>query len=449
MTRAVDEREWMGRRDQTVGLLSALLRVDTTNDNETQAAALLQRYLASAGVEGHLVGELPRRQNLVARLRGGRPGPTLLLLGHTDVVPAEADEWSVPPFSGLLKDGWVWGRGALDMKNQVVAQAVAVARLARRSGDLAGDIVYVASCDEENGQHCGARWLVENEPDLVRCDYLLNEGGGEYSALDGELLYPLTVGEKAFADFRIAVRGQGGHGSVPLHDKNAVEKLSRIVTALADHRPEVVVGQLTSGYIDVLVAEADLRARLKDPDRARAAIAEMLAADDPRAYAIEPLLGITFSPTGLYGGGQALNVIPSHAEVDIDCRILPEQRPEDVEREVRRALADFDGWEFEWVDVTVGNESSLPTPLSESIERVLVRSVPSARLVALHLCGFTDSRWFREAFPEVVAYGFCPFVDEDTDTMGDRCHSADERISVDDLAYQAYFFEQVAVDLLR
>ena len=452
MTRAVDEDRWIGYRDEATKLLSKLLRIDTTNDNETAAAEVLQRYLASAGVESRLVGELPQRQNLVARLTGSRPGPTLLLLGHVDVVPAEPDEWSVPPFSGLVKDGWVWGRGALDMKNQVAAQAVAVARLAReaRDGDgLAGDVVIVATCDEEKGPHCGAKWLVENEPDLVRCDFLLNEGGGEFSPLDDGLLYPVTVGEKAYAEFRITARGQGGHGSVPLHDKNAVEKLARVITALADHEPEAFVGPLTAAYIDVLIPDDALRARLKDPARARAAIADMHVAGDPLAYAVEPLLGITFSPTVVHAGSGAVNVIPSHAEVDIDCRILPEQRPEDVEREVRKALADIDGWEFEWVDVTAGNESPLPTPLSESIERVLTASVPSAKVVGVHLSGFTDSRWFREAFPGAVAYGFCPFVDEDTDTMGDRCHSADERVSVMDLAYQAYFFEQVARDLLR
>jgi acetylornithine deacetylase/succinyl-diaminopimelate desuccinylase-like protein len=449
MTNARDEHDWLGLGAETAELLSALVRIDTTDDNETAVAELLQRYLAAAGVESRLVGELPRRQNLVARLPGGRPGPTLLLLGHSDVVPAEPDEWSVPPFSGVIKDGWVWGRGALDMKNQVAAQAVAVARLAHDAADLAGDIIYVATCDEEHGQHCGARWLVENAPDLVRCDYLLNEGGGEYARVDGGLLYPVTVGEKAFADFRITVRGQGGHGSVPLHDRNAVEKLARVIAALADHQPEAVVEPLTAAYIDALIADEGLRARLKDPGTARAAIADMHAGDDPLAYAVEPLLGVTFSATVVHADGRALNVIPSHAEVDIDCRILPRQRPEDVQREVRRALAGIDGWEFEWLDVTVGNESPLPTPLSESLERVLVASVPEARLAGLYLSGFTDSRWFREAFPEVVAYGFCPFVDEDTDTMGDRCHSADERISVADLAFQAYFFERVARDLLR
>ena len=449
MTKAVDEQRWIGYRDEATELLSALLRLDTTNDNETAAAELLQRYLTAAGVETRLVGELPRRQNLVARLSGSRPGPTLLLLGHTDVVPAEPDEWSVPPFSGLVKDGWVWGRGALDMKNQVAAQAVAVARLARDGHGLAGDLVFVATSDEEVGQHCGARWLVDNEPDLVRCDYLLNEGGGEFSPLGDGLLYPVTVGEKAYAEFRITTRGQGGHGSVPLHDKNAVEKLARVITALADHEPETIVGPLTAAYIDLLIPEEAVRRRLKDPATARAAIADMHAADDPLAYAVEPLLGLTFSPTVVRAGGGAVNVIPSHAEADIDCRILPEQRPQDVEREVRRALAGIDGWEFEWTDVTEGNESPLPTPLSESIERVLTESVPSAKVVGVHLSGFTDSRWFREAFPETVAYGFCPFVDEDTDTMGDRCHSTDERVSVMDLAYQAYFFERVARDLLR
>jgi len=445
----VDEREWLSREAETVDLLSRLLRIDTTNDNETAAAELLRDFLAAAGVPGQLIGELPRRQNLVARLKGASPGPTLLLLGHTDVVPAEAEDWSVPPFSGTVRDGWVWGRGAVDMKNQVAAQAVAVARLARDRDRLRGDVLYVATCDEEDGAHCGAKWLVENVPDLVRADYLLNEGGGEFSQVGDELLYPLTVGEKAFAQFKIRTHGQAGHGSVPLHEHNAVEKLARAITALADYELPAIVGPLTAAYIDLIVDDADLRARLKDPQRARAAIAELWQRNDKVAQAIEPLLGITFSPTIVRGGTEAVNVIPSHAEVAVDCRILPQQTPADVQAAVTAALAPLgDGWEFAWVDVTNGNESPAPTPLSESLERVLRRAAPRARLAPLYLSGFTDSRWFREAFPEIVAYGFCPFFYEDTETMGDRCHGIDERIATKDVAFQAWYAEQVARDLL-
>jgi acetylornithine deacetylase/succinyl-diaminopimelate desuccinylase-like protein len=447
----IDDSELRALRDEALALLSRLLQADTTNPpgNETRAAEVLRDYFAAAGLKADLVGDLPDRKNVVVRLSGRRPGPTLCLLGHTDVVPAEPDEWSVPPFSGEVRDGYVWGRGATDMKNQVAAQAVAVARLARAGADFAGDVVYVATADEERGDYCGALWLVQNRPDLVRCDYLLNEGGGYFSHVDGARLYDMTTGEKAFAQFRITTRGKGGHGSVPLHDLNAVETLGRVITALADHELPAVIEPLTAAYIDRLVADRELRGRLKDPSQARAAVRELARRDVETAYQIEPLLGITFSPTIARGGGEAVNVIPSHASIDIDCRMLPHQDRQDVCREVERALAHLDGrWEFEWVDVTEGNESPAETPLAQAIERVLTALVPDAVVVPLHLCGFTDSRWFREAFPDVVAYGFCPFVAEDAATMGGREHAKDERVHVDDVPFQAIFFERLVGELL-
>jgi acetylornithine deacetylase/succinyl-diaminopimelate desuccinylase-like protein len=400
-------------------------------------------------VEATLVGELPERQNLVARLKGSRPGPTLLLLGHLDVVPAEAEEWSVPPFSGLVKDDYVWGRGAIDMKCQLAAEAVAVAMLARAHAEFAGELVFAATADEEVGERCGARWLVEQRPDLVRCEYLLNEGGGTYVTVGDAALYTYTSGEKAFAQFRIRTRGKGGHGSVPLHEHNAVETLGRVITALADHEAAVEIAPFTAHYIDRLVPDPQLAARLKDPAAARAAIREMHARGDENAYLIEPLLGITFSPTIARAGGKAVNVIPSHAELDVDCRILPSQTAPEVEREVHAALAHLgDTWSFEWNDVTEGNESPADTPLSRSLERVLTTMVPRAELLPVHLCGFTDSRWFRERLPGIVAYGFCPFLAEDSPTMGGREHAKDERIAAGDVPFQALFFERVVRDLL-
>jgi acetylornithine deacetylase/succinyl-diaminopimelate desuccinylase-like protein len=443
-----DERRELQR--ETIALLARLLQADTTNPpgNETRAALVLQEYFAGHGLDAQLVGDLPDRQNLIVRLSGARRGPRLGLLGHLDVVPAEADEWTLPPFCGAVRDGYVWGRGATDMKNQVAAQAVAVTRLARAGAPFAGELLFMATADEERGDYCGARWLVRQRPDLVRCDYLLNEGGGTYSVVDGTRLYPLTVGEKAFADFRITVRGPGGHGSVPQHDHNPVERLGRVISAIADHEAAVFVAPFTARYIDRLVADRRLGERLKDPAQARAAIRELHATDPESACEIEPLLGITFSPTILHGGGAAVNVIPSHASVDIDCRILPGYTGDDVRREVDAALAGIDGWEFAWTDLTDANESPVPTPLSAAVERVMDVLVPGAEVIPLHLCGFTDSRWFREAFPDIVAYGFCPFVAEDTATMGGREHARDERIAVEDVPFQTRFFELLVGELL-
>ena len=443
--------EWQHLARESLDLLRRLLRVDTSNPpgNETACATLLRDYLRAAGVPTQLVGELPHRQNVVARLAGDGDGPTLLLLGHLDVVPAEPDEWSVPPFAAEVRDGYLWGRGTLDMKSQVAAEAVTVARLARDDRRLRGDVLFVATADEENGEHCGARWLADRRPDLVRADYLLNEGGGTYLQVDGRRLYTYTVGEKGVAMFRIRVRGKGGHGSVPLHEHNAVEALGRVISALADHDLPAVIPSVTAAYVDRVVTDPDLAERIKDPDRARAAIRQMRAAADQNAFLLEPLLGMTMSPTVAHAGGDAVNVIPSHADLKVDCRILPGQTEGDVRRAVTRALRSVGAeWDYETIDYVTGNQSPAESPLADSLRDALTSMVPDAELVPSILCGFTDSRWFREAQPELTAYGFCPFFAEDCVTMGGREHAADERIAADDVPAQVVYYERVVRRLL-
>ena len=236
----LDRAEWRALEREVLELFTALLRVDTTNPpgNETACALVLQEYLAANGIETTLLGELPERQNLVARLEGARPGPTLTLMGHMDVVPADAAEWSVPPFGGVVKDGYVWGCGATDMKNQVAAEAVALARLKRSGADFAGTVKLAATVDEENGDVCGVRWLCREHPEVLRCDYLLNEGmGGLWLPVDGAKVFLLAVGEKAFAQFRIRTRGRGGHASVPEKERSAVIDLARAVIGAGARRP--------------------------------------------------------------------------------------------------------------------------------------------------------------------------------------------------------------------
>lgn len=158
MTRyGLDDQRWRELEDEVLELFTALLRIDTTNGNETAAARVLQAYLAEHGIAAELRGELPDRQNLVTRLDGAGPGPTLTMMGHLDVVPADAGEWSVPPFSGTVRDGYVWGVGAVDMKNQVAAEAVALARLKRSGARFAGTVKYAATADEEVGEFCGVK----------------------------------------------------------------------------------------------------------------------------------------------------------------------------------------------------------------------------------------------------------------------------------------------------
>jgi acetylornithine deacetylase/succinyl-diaminopimelate desuccinylase-like protein len=446
----LDELDWQTLADEVVGLLTALLRVETVNGNETAAARVVQDYLAGAGIESELTGELPDRQSLVARLDGDRPGRTLTMMGHLDVVPADAGEWSVPPFAGIVKDGYVWGCGATDMKNQVAAEAVALARLKRSGARFAGTVKFAATADEEDGEFCGVRWLCEHRPDALHADFCVNEGmGGLWLPVDGRKVFLLAVGEKAFAQFLIRTRGRGGHGSVPEKEHSAVIDLARAVTALGLADPPAIVSDTTAGFIDVLVPDPGLRTRLKDPQTARAAGAELRRLDPVVAGLVEPLLGATLTPTVL-AAGKAVNVIPTRAEARIDCRILPEMEADDVRRYVAGLLDPLGiEWEFEWVDVTTPNASPAPTALSESIERVLRRDVPDAVLAPMSSGSFTDSRWLREAFPDCVAYGFAPYVAESFHAMdGGRDHEPDERITIEDVTYQALFFERLVGDLL-
>ena len=183
-------------RDEVTDLLCRLIRVDTTNPpgNETAAAELLREYLEANGVGCELYARVPERASLVARIPGRGDGPTLLLLSHTDVVLADAGEWSVPPFAGEVRDGEVWGRGALDMKGQVAANAVAIASLAREGFQPAGDLIFAATADEEVGDGFGLSWLCEQHPDAVRCDYAINEGAGDRLELGGKRRLPLRDG---------------------------------------------------------------------------------------------------------------------------------------------------------------------------------------------------------------------------------------------------------------
>jgi len=437
---------------EVVDLLADLIRIDTSNPpgNETQAALFLDKWFRARGLEGEIVGEPAHRKNFVLRLEGTRPGPTLLLLAHMDVVPAEPPAWSVPPFAGVVRDDHVWGRGADDIKNLVAAHAVAVSRLAASGRDFAGTVIYAATADEEEGTDCGARWLVRNRPDLVKSDYLLNEGGGEFDVIRGERVYELNTGEKGTAQFRLTVHGEAGHASVPLRKGNAVVAAAQIIQALHEYDPEVHMEHLPVDYVRMLVDDADLCERLLDPVTARAALRELHERDDQTARLLEPHYGVTFSPTIVHSSSEAINVFPEKVEVTVDCRTLAGRGEDEVRAEVDRALAGIEApWDLEFVGSVMGNASPDSSPLGDAIDRVMQRHVPGAKIVGLHCVGFTDSNWFRAAFPDVVAYGFGPYIEEDVSITGDLTHNHDERIHVKDVTFQAVFAEGLVRELLR
>ena len=440
----------VGDQAEVVDLLARLIRADTGNPpgDVRPAAAVLAEYFAAHGVEATLLGETPEHVNCVARLPGSGGGRSLLLLGHLDVVPADGDGWTEPPFSGRVRDGYVWGRGAVDMKHQLAAQAVAFVRLARRAAagaPLRGDLVFAATADEETGVHCGARWLLEQHPELVRADFTLNEGGWSMPHALGGPLYVLHTGEKGYANTTIRVTGRAAHGSMPLHLGNAVSGLAEVLVALDAYEPEVGEASIPEELIDLTVADAAVRERLKDPSTAQRAVRELAAADAGLAAIIEPLLGLTFVATVVRTQGDAVNVIPPAAEVRVDCRILPGQTEEDVRRELGRALAGVDAeWSLLTCDIVSGNRSAPAGALRDAIVATLSEVVPGSRVVGELGSWFTDSAHVRRVIPGALAYGFCPFVREDFRDVAPRLHGVDERIAVDDLLLQAEFFERLA-----
>jgi len=438
---------------ETSELLGDLIRIDTSNPpgNETAVAAYLDQYFRRLGLHGEIVGEPAGRRSFVVTLPGSRPGPRLALMAHEDVVPASPEQWREPPFAGIVKDGYLWGRGAIDVKNLLAAFCVVLRRLIEDGRDFAGEVVFVAEADEEDGAVGGARWLVTQRPDLVRCDYLLNEGGGEFMDLPGgERLYELHVGEKGTAQFRVVVRGDAGHASVPLRRGNAVVGVADVVRALHDYQPAVSLETVPPDYVELLVGDPALRARLLDEGAAADALAE-LGERDRRAHdLLAPLYGLTFSPTILASSGEAVNVFPDSAVVTVDCRMPVGWDEQRVAAEIETALAGVDArWSIEWIGTIEGNASPADTPMRAAITSVVSRLVPGARVVALHSAGFTDANWFRAAFPDIVAYNFAPYLVDDVAATSPLYHNVDERIAVRDLAFQSVFAYELVRELLR
>jgi acetylornithine deacetylase/succinyl-diaminopimelate desuccinylase-like protein len=418
-------------------LLRELIRLDTVNPpgNETHAAELLRDYLAESGVESELYAKVPERANLVARLSGSGGAPSLLLLSHTDTVVADPAEWQVDPWSGELRDGEIWGRGALDMKGQVAANAVAIASLAREGFRPGGDLVFAACADEEVGDGFGLPWLCEQHPDAVRTDYALNEGAGERMELFGRAFYLCSTAEKMSSPFRLRVHGRAGHASVPGIADNALVKAAPLIERLAAYRPEPQLGPETDAMIQAVAGQ-----------RLEAAEALQLAreADGAVAELLEPLLSLTLSPT-IVSASERRNVIPHLCEVIVDCRLLPGQTQAEVEPVLREVLGEGD-YDFEWLEGHGGTRSPLAGPLWDAIEGFVAKMEPEATLLPVSVAGFTDSHWLRDAFG-TVAYGFFPSRAMDAQLAARLIHSADERIAVDDLELAVRCLRHAAVEV--
>jgi acetylornithine deacetylase/succinyl-diaminopimelate desuccinylase-like protein len=425
-------------------LLQRLIRIDSSNPpgRERPVQELLGGVLADAGFECELAGRVPERPNLVARLQGDAEGPTLCLLGHADTVPADPSEWSRDPWCGDVVEGEVWGRGALDMKGQVAAEVAAVSALASEGWRPArGELLLVTTADEEASGGFGARWLCEQRPDLVRSDLVVNEGGGVALERDGRRLYTIALGEKGVFRLKVRTRGRAGHGSLPRIGDNALLKLGPLLERLRS-QPGYEATPEGVEFLSAMLGETIE----PDHDSLAAALAR-LAGDDPAAAAFiaEPLLGVTLSPT-MARASEKENVIPSRAEIFVDCRVPP-GRDEDYVRECVQSVLGESDYEVEFARRVVGNRSEPDAALWPAIEGWLADSDPGARLVPMVMPGFSDSHWFREEFGATV-YGFCPHRAMSLAELAPLIHGADERVAVSDLGLSARFFADLPPRLL-
>ena len=425
---------------RAVELLSELIRHDTVNPpgNEDRIQEPLAQKLRGAGYEVTLLAAEPGRPNLIADLAGESPGQTLCLLGHVDTVPANPDEWSFSPWSGEVVDGEVRGRGAQDMKGQVAAEVAAALELAESGWRPAsGALKLVITADEEMGAEAGAQWLCAEHPEAVRSDLVVNEGGGLAFELDGRRFYPLCVGEKGVNRFLLRARGVAGHASVPALGDNALLKLAPAVARLRDQPPMEPTPEGVA-FVGALLGE-DLQAA--DGDALEDAVERLRARSAPIAdWVAEPMLRVTMVPTTARASEKE-NVVPSRAEVLVDCRVPPGGGAAEAERHVRELLGpEFDGLEVEFTEEVTGNSSPAESPLADAIAAAMAELDPDATLVPIVMAGFSDSHWFRKAFGSATVYGFCP-----QRTMGlleaePLIHGADERAAVADLELAATFY---------
>lgn len=431
-----------GLQAETIEVAQHLLRFNTVNPpgNERPAIEYLEAYLREAGFFTELLAAQEARPNLIATLDSGQPGPILVLLGHVDTVLADAEDWTFDPWSGEISGNFLWGRGALDMKTQVATEAVAAANLARDGWRPArGALKLVIVSDEEAGGDLGARWLTEQHPDKVRCDYLLNEGTAGAFEFEGRRRYAVCCGEKGVVRFELMARGAAGHASLPRAGDNALLKLSPVLSRLASTQPGFDLTEAPRALLEDLGV---------DPDDPAGAVAHILEQSPALTVMVEPMLGVTLAPTMIHASDK-MNVIPARASLQIDCRMPPGLGEDVALARLREVLGETaDSVSIQITESIVGNLSPARSPLMDVIERWIAGQDPDASTVPVILPGFSDSGWFRQAFPDIVAYGFYPQRHQSLLEIAPLVHNVDERIDVRDLGFATQFFTDVTRELL-
>jgi acetylornithine deacetylase/succinyl-diaminopimelate desuccinylase-like protein len=430
---------WEHCEDQAVQLLQEYLRVDTSNPpgNEIQAAEFFHRLFDEQGISNTVFAYAPGRANLYAVLKGDGSLRPLVLLNHLDVVRAERKNWKAPPFSGAILDGEIYGRGALDMKDEGMIQAMAMLIAAREKLPLKRDLIFLATADEEVGDS-GSAWIIENHPELVRqAEYLITEGGSNLIHQGGKTVYGIGVAEKAPFWIRMTATGRGGHGSIPIAD-SAPNRLVRALHRVVNwETPIRLLPSVEQFFRDVAPLEREPRASefrnirkaLENP-----AFAKALSQDEDFNY----LLRDTVSLTVLKGSPQT-NVIPDTAYGELDVRLLPGEDPQAFLAQLRSVVAD-DGITLEPISrYRKPNSSPTDTSLYRTIEQTVHEYNPNALVAPSLNGGYTECQMYRPL--GLTCYGFIPI--EVTPEQEATEHAANERVPVEQIRRGVKMFYEV------
>lgn len=435
--------DWKALDTEAVQKLSAYIQVNTTNPpgNEIRAAQWYAKIFQSEGVPFQIAESAPGRGNIAARLKGNGPAPALILLNHMDVVPVSRAFWSLDPFAGLVRDGYLWGRGSIDMKSLGILQLLTFLELHRLHVPLNRDVIFIGTADEEAGGNMGAGWVVQNKPEWVSgAGFMLTEGAGSLADDSGKPVY-FGVGptEKTPAWLKLTATGRAGHASVPIPD-SAPNHLIAALDRLRQYRPPL---ELTPPVEAMLRTHASYES---EPWRSRFAEPQKFLAQ-PDAYnlleerpEILARLTNTISITSLQGSNKT-NIIPPEATADLDCRLLPGWTIDRWVTQIRQIIND----PAIRLDVILNfppATSPTDTPLYTSIEKVVHQLDPGAGVVQTVDAGFTDSHFFRDK--GIVSYGFEPFAVTREDDS--RVHGDNERIPLKNYADGLHLLWNIVYD---
>jgi len=435
--------------DQTLEHLKNLIRIDTTNPpgNELAACEYVRAALAAEGIDSEILESAPGRGNIIARLHGDGSKRPLLLGAHLDVVPAKAENWSVPPFDAVEKDGFLWGRGAIDCKHQVAFMLQTFLEIKRRGAPLKRDIILCFTADEEGTCTYGMGWMVRHHLDKIQCEFALNEGGGYAIPIEGKNLYFCQNAEKGVFWLKLITEGESGHSSVP-HKNNPIARMGAALYELNKPRSirKTAIMQTLLDDLAALLPFPKNKAvqQLLNPVLSDVVLTAIKAEQPQIADVISSLLRNTTSPTRVNAGYKE-NVIPEKCEAIIDCRILPGMTAGKFTKKIMRQV-DVD--RIEPLDAPQPNPSESPinTEMFDVIRNVVLRHDPDAVVTPFLFFGGTDNGFLRDK--GITAYGFCPMKSAvHPGEYLDTAHGEDERIPLDTIEYGVVVYYDIVTAL--